>query len=75
MSSIFPFKSIENEHDVYNGKDSTKKFCEFKRASNEDNIFQKKKMKLLANEQQKSFGIFDPARKKRRKVRKLLHKD
>ena len=38
-------------------------------------FFKRKKMKLLANEQQKSFGIFDPARKKRRKVRKLLHKD
>ena len=47
MSSIFPFKSIENEHDVYNGKDSTKKFCEFKRASNED-IFQKKKNEVIS---------------------------
>ena len=38
-------------------------------------FLKRKKVKLLANEQQKSFGIFDPARKKRRKVRKLLHKD
>ena len=48
MSSIFPFKSIENEHDVYNGKDSTKKFREFKRASNEDNIFKKKKSEVIS---------------------------
>ena len=28
MSTISSFKSIENKHDVYRGKDSMKKFCE-----------------------------------------------
>ena len=29
MSTISSFKSIENKHDVYRGKDCMKKFCEF----------------------------------------------
>ena len=29
MSTIFLFRSIENKHDVYRGKDCMKKFCEF----------------------------------------------
>ena len=28
MSKISPFKSIENKHDVYKGKDCMKKFCD-----------------------------------------------
>ena len=28
MSTISSFKSIENNHDVYRGKDCMKKFCE-----------------------------------------------
>ena len=28
MSIISSFKSIENKHDVYRGKDCMKKFCE-----------------------------------------------
>ena len=31
MSIISSFRSIENEHDVYRGKDCMKKFCEFLR--------------------------------------------
>ena len=31
MSTISPFRSIENKHDVYRGKDCMKKFCEFLR--------------------------------------------
>ena len=31
MSTISSFRSIENKHDVYGGKDSMKKFCEFLR--------------------------------------------
>ena len=27
MSTISPFKNIENKHDVYRGKDCLKKFC------------------------------------------------
>ena len=29
MSTIYSFRSIENKHDVYRGKDCIKKFCEF----------------------------------------------
>ena len=29
MSAISSLKSIENKHDVYTGKDSMKKFCEY----------------------------------------------
>ena len=31
MSTIFSFRSIENNHDVYRGKDCIKEFCEFLR--------------------------------------------
>ena len=38
MSTILSFKSIENEHDVYRGKDCMKKVLRIlKRARNEDN--------------------------------------
>ena len=31
MSTISSFRSIENKHDVYRGKDCMNKFCEFLR--------------------------------------------
>ena len=31
MSTILPFKYIENKHDVSKGKDCMKKFCKFLR--------------------------------------------
>ena len=31
MSTISPFRTIENKHDVYRGKDCMKKFSEFLR--------------------------------------------
>ena len=31
MSKISSFKGMENKHDVYRGKDSMKKFCEYLR--------------------------------------------
>ena len=31
MSILSSFKSIKNKHDVYRGKDCTKKFCESSR--------------------------------------------
>ena len=31
MSTISSFRSIENKHDVYRGKDCMKNFCEFLR--------------------------------------------
>ena len=51
-----PFKSLENKHDVYRGKDCIKKVCEFLRehAMKIINI-SKKKMKLLTKEQQESY--------------------
>ena len=53
--SISLFKSIENEHDVYRGKDCIKVFCEtLKTVHNENNYF-KKKMKLLSKDQKESY--------------------
>ena len=49
MSTISLFKSIENKHGVYRGKDCMKKFCKFLRKHG------KKKMKLLTKEQQESY--------------------
>ena len=56
MSTISSFRSIENKHDVYRGKDCMKKFCEFLREHAMKIInFKKKKMKLLTKEQQESY--------------------
>ena len=56
MSAIFPFRNIENKHDVYKGKDCTKKFCEFIREDEiEIIIFKKKKLELITKEQQESY--------------------
>ena len=55
MSTISSFRSIENKHDVYRGKDCMKKFCEFLRKHAMKIInFKKKSMKLLTKEQQES---------------------
>ena len=53
---ILAFDSIENKQDVYGGDDFMKKFCEIlsSRSRNEDNIFEKKKMVPLTNDQQES---------------------
>ena len=56
ISTIPSFKSIENKHDVYRGKDCIRKFCESLREHVMKKInFKKKKMKLLTKEQQKSY--------------------
>ena len=56
MSTISSFTSIENEHDVYRGKDRMKKFCEALREHGMKIInFKKKKLKLLTKEQQESY--------------------
>ena len=48
MPTISSFRSIENKHDVYRGKDCTKTFCEYLREHAMKIInFKKKKMKLL----------------------------
>ena len=56
MSTISSFRSIENKHDVYRCKDCMKKFVEFLRkpAMKTFNV-KKKKMRLLAKQQQKSY--------------------
>ena len=56
MSTISSFRSIENKHDVYRGKDCMKKFCESLTEYAMKIInFKKKKMKLLTKEQQESY--------------------
>ena len=53
---IISFRSIENKHDLYRGKDCIKKFCESLREHAMKIInFKKKKMKLLTKEQQESY--------------------
>ena len=55
MSTI-SFKSIENKHDKYRGKDCLKRFCEYLREQATKTIsFTKKKMKLLAKEHQEQY--------------------
>ena len=48
MSTILSFKSIENRHKVYRGKDFMKKFCESLREHTIKIInFKKKKNKVI----------------------------
>ena len=56
MSIISPFRSIENKHEVFRGKNCIEKFCKFLRNFAMKIInFKKKKMKLLTKEQQESY--------------------
>ena len=56
MSTISLFESIENEDDVYTGKDCVKNFSEYLREQAMKIInFKKKKMKLLTKEQPESY--------------------
>ena len=56
ITAISSFRSIENKHDVYRGKDYMKKFREVLREHAMTIInFKKKKMKLLTKEQQESY--------------------
>ena len=58
MPIISSFKSLENKHDVYRGKDCLKKFCRsLIGQAMEITNFKKKKIKLLTNEQQKPYEI------------------
>ena len=55
MSTVSSFRSIEDKNDVYRDKDCRKKFFEFLREHAVKIIyFAKKKLKLLAKEQQES---------------------
>ena len=57
MSTISSFKSIENKHHVYKGKDSIKKICESLREHRMKIInFKKKERKLLTIGQKESYG-------------------
>ena len=52
MSTKSLFKSPENKHDLYRGRDCMKKFCESLRQHvMKINNFKKKKMKSLTKEQ------------------------
>ena len=53
MSTISSFKTTENNHDVYRGKDCMKKFC--KSLEMEIINFKEKKIKLLTKKQQQSY--------------------
>ena len=56
MFTTSSFRSIENKHDAYRGKDCMKKFCEFLREHAMKIInSKKKKVKLLTKEQQESY--------------------
>ena len=56
MSTIPSFRSIQNKHDLYKGKDCMKKFCEFLREHAIKIItFKTKKSKLLTQEHQESY--------------------
>ena len=59
MSTISPFGSIENQHDVYRGKDSMKKFSEIvrERAMKIINFKKKKKKKSKSAKMPKSVVI------------------
>ena len=56
MSTISPFRSIENKHDIYRLKDCMKKFCESLREHAVKIVnFKKKEMKLLSIERQELY--------------------
>ena len=56
MSTISSFKSKENKHDIYKGKDYMKKFCESLREHTmKITNYKKKNIKLLTKEQQEQY--------------------
>ena len=56
MSTISPFRSIENKHDIYRLKDCMNKFCESLRGHAVKIVnFKKKEMKLLSIERQELY--------------------
>ena len=55
MSTISSFKSIENKHDIYRGKDYLKKFCESLREDAMKIInFKKKKNEVIKKKSRKN---------------------
>ena len=56
MSTISPFKSIENKQYIYRGKDCMKKLCKsLKEHAMKIIHFKKKNIKLLTKEQPESY--------------------
>ena len=56
MSTISSFRNIENEDNLYKGKDCMETFCKFLRKHAIKIInFKKKKIKLLTKKQQESY--------------------
>ena len=55
MSTISSFRSIENKHNVYRGKDFVIKFCEYLREHAMKLINSKKEKKILTKEQHESY--------------------
>ena len=65
MSTISSLRSIENEHDVYKGKDCIKTFFGFLREYIMKTItFKKKKRKLLTKVQEESYENIKIAKEK-----------
>ena len=56
MSTISYFRSIENKHDLYRGKDCMKKFCELLREHTVKIINSKKRKMNLVTKEQGSYG-------------------
>ena len=57
MSTISSFRSIENKHNVYRGKNCMKKFCEFLREHAIKIVNFKKKKNEIINKSYESGGI------------------
>ena len=58
ISTVSSFKSIENKHDVYIGKDCTNRFCEFLRGCTmKITNFKKEKKKLLTKEEEENIKL------------------
>ena len=56
MSITLPFKAIKNKHDACRGNDCRNTFCgTLRKHAIKTTNFKKNKMKLLTNEQQKSY--------------------
>ena len=56
MLTISSFRSVENKHDIYRGKDCIKNFCESLRENAMEIInFKKNKVRLLTKGKQESY--------------------
>ena len=75
MSAISSFRSIEKKHDVYRGKDSIKRFCEFLTEYAVEIInFKERKMKILTKVQLKSYENVQSASFIQKHFKKILER-